>query len=137
MKHFISLILISAVVLPMVVLPMLVSVPDAQAISVDIRIGGGNSATSEIPPGRAWSLDDIAYLIRSLTRRLIYISGVLAVFFIVLSGIMYMYAGDNETKIDKAKGMLKSGIIGSAIVFGVGVILLTVEAIVMGDFFGI
>lgn len=136
MKYFTSIILACAVLLPLFVSAVIVA-PDTHAVSVDIRIGGGNSATSEIPPGRVWTLDRLADLIRNLTRRLIYISGILAVFFIVLSGVMYMYAGDDESKVDKAKGMLKSGIIGSAIVFGVGVILLTVEAIVMGDFFGI
>lgn len=136
MKHLTSFALITMIV-SMLVLPAFLLAPRAQAVDIDIRIGGGNSATSEIPPGRAYDLDDLEYLVRSLTRRLIYLSGILAVFFIILSGLMYMYAGDDEKKVEKAKGMLKSGIIGSAIVFGVGVILLTVEAIVMGDFFGI
>lgn len=136
MKYLFSIILMFATMVPSVVVP-LVSVPHADAVSIDVRIGGGGSGTSEIPPGRAWTLDDITDLVRDLTRRLIYISGILAVFFIVLSGVMYMYARDDESKVEKAKAMLKSGIIGSAIVFGVGVILLTIESIIMGDFFGI
>ena len=46
-----------------------------------------------------------------------------------------MYAGDDTKKVDSAKLRLRNGIIGAAIVFGVGVIIQTIASVVTLDFF--
>ncbi len=56
---------------------------------------------------------------------------ILAVIVIVISGIRWMTAGDPK----KAKDMLVSGIIGTAIILGVGLIIKTVASLVTGSFF--
>jgi hypothetical protein len=125
-------------------LPSVIVLPTAQArVEINVNVsnpnsgtGASNPATGDLPEGHAYTLEDVTDIIRLITRWLIYISGTLAVFFIVLSGITYMYAGDDEGTVTKAKDMFKSGLIGSLIVFGVGTILWTVEGIVSGNFFG-
>ncbi|MDP3697191.1 MAG: hypothetical protein Q8R55_04145 [Candidatus Taylorbacteria bacterium] len=57
---------------------------------------------------------------------LIFSAEILAAVVVVWSGIMYMSAGSDETKVKNAKAMLKNGLIGALILFGVGVILNTV-----------
>ena len=54
---------------------------------------------------------------------------------IVWSGITYMYAGADATKVTAAQGRFKSAVIGAAIVLGVGVIIQTIAGIVTRDFF--
>ena len=56
---------------------------------------------------------------------------VLAVIVIVLSGVRWMTAGDPKA----ARQMLVSGIIGTVIILGVGLIIKTVASLVTGSFF--
>lgn len=46
-----------------------------------------------------------------------------------------MAAGSDSSKVDEAKERIKNGIIGTAVVMGVGVIINTIVAIVTRDFF--
>lgn len=85
---------------------------------------------AQIPPGKPITLGTIQLLITQVVVFLIIVSGIIAVIFIIWSGIMYMMAGDDTTKATAAKGKLKSAIIGAAIILGVGVIMATVQAIV-------
>ena len=80
-------------------------------------------------PGQPITLNEIEAVIRIIVTFLIRISVVIAVGAIVVAGILYMTAGDSG-RVEKAKALLWSGVIGAAIVFGVGVILKTVGAIV-------
>ena len=96
---------------------------------------GGGGGSSALPPGQPITLEVLDYIIFRVSTFFISVSGVLAVIFIIWSGVTYMYAGEDTTKIQAAQGRLKSGIIGAAIIFGVGVIIQTIASIVTLDFF--
>jgi len=88
-----------------------------------------------LPSGQPITLTYLDTIIFSISLFFIRTSVALAIIFIVWSGITYMYAGDDSTKVTAAQGRLKSGIIGSAIILGVGVILQTIAGVVTGEFF--
>ncbi len=88
-----------------------------------------------LPPGTPITLDVLDYLIFRVGTFFVSVSAVLAVIFIIWSGVTYMYAGDDSTKVIVAQSRLKSGIIGAAIIFGVGVIIQTIASVVTLDFF--
>ena len=94
-----------------------------------------NVLAAELPPGQPITLDFLDDVISNIVIFLIRISAILAVIFIVWSGITYMYAGDDTKKVEAARARLKSGIIGAAIVFGVGVIIQTIMTVITGEFF--
>jgi len=94
-----------------------------------------NVLAGELPPGRPITLDFLDDAISGIAIFLIRISAILAVIFIIWSGITYMYAGDDTKKVDAAKARLMSGIIGAVIVFGVGVIIWTIVGVITGQFF--
>lgn len=102
----------------------------APALALKPPSGGG-----ALPPGKPITLDILDYLIFRVSTFFISISGVLALIFIIWAGVTYMYAGDDSTKITAAQGRLKSGIIGAAIILGVGVIIQTIASVVTLDFF--
>ena len=72
-----------------------------------------------------------------LTNFLIAVGIILAIISIVVSGVLYLKAGSDTTKVDKAKAWFKNGIIGAFIILGVGVIIWTVYGIVTGQFFNV
>lgn len=88
-----------------------------------------------LPPGEPITLLRIDQMIFDISTFLIRVSAVLALIFIVWSGITYMYAGEEKGKVDSAKIRLKNGVIGSLIIFGVGVILQTIAGVITGEFF--
>ena len=92
-------------------------------------------ASADLPPGTPITLTSLDQMIFDVSLFLIRISVVLAVIYIVWSGITYMYAGEDKTKVDNAKLRLKNGIIGSLIIFGVGVIIQTIAGVITGEFF--
>ena len=94
-----------------------------------------NALAATLPPGRPITLDFLDDAISDIAIFLIRISMILAVIFIVWSGITYMYAGDDTKKVEEARARLKSGIIGAAIVLGVGVIIWTIAGVITGQFF--
>lgn len=53
--------------------------------------------------------------------------GVIAGIVIIGSGIYYLMSGSDSTKVKSARDMLKAGVIGSLIIFGVGLIIQTVK----------
>ena len=93
------------------------------------------SGGSGLPTGQPITLDVLDYIIFRVSTFFISISAVLAVIFIIWAGVTYMYAGDDSTKVTSAQNRLKSGIIGAAIILGVGVIIQTVASVVTLDFF--
>ena len=95
--------------------------------------GGGSGGS--LPPGQPITLDVLDYLIFRVSTFFISVSAVLTVIFIIWAGVTYMYAGDDSTKVTSAQNRLKSGIIGAAIIFGVGVIIQTIASVVTLDFF--
>jgi hypothetical protein len=88
-----------------------------------------------LPGGVPITLNDVALMIGSVANFLIYTSTVIAVVMIIWGGIMYMTAGGNDTKAATARTIIKNGIIGAAVVLGVGVILQTVTSVINRGFF--
>ena len=89
------------------------------------------------PPttGQAIDLDDIEELVKRIAQFLIVISVIVAVIFIIWGGVMYMAARGDETRVTAAKGTIFNGIIGAAVVLGVGVILQTLAGLITRSFF--
>ena len=96
---------------------------------------GWASQLADLPPGRPITLPEVDSLIDQIARFLVVVSVLIAVIMIVWSGITYMSAGSNVTKVSEAQTRLKNSVIGAAIVLGVGVIINTIAGIVTRDFF--
>ena len=111
-----------AIPLTMAILPMLVF---AQTFPDPTSPVGGSAIT----------LADIQTYIERIASFLIIVGVILAVIFIIWGGIMYMAAGGDAAKATTAKSRIFNGIIGAAVVLGVGVILQTVAGLVARTFF--
>ena len=85
--------------------------------------------------GTAITLADIQTYIERIASFLIVVGVILAVIFIIWGGIMYMAAGGDSAKAALARSRIFNGIIGAAVVLGVGVILQTVAGLVARTFF--
>lgn len=92
-------------------------------------------ALAQLPAGNPITIDDVGGIVNIIARFLIIMSMVVAVIFIVLSGIMTMAAQADPTRYKNGLARLRHAIIGSAVVLGTGVILNTVAAIVDRSFF--
>ena len=79
-----------------------------------------------IPGGVAITANEIIDLMQSIGGFLIVVGTVATGIVIVYSGISYILAGSNSTKVKGAKDALMAGLIGGAIIFGVGVIIKTI-----------
>ncbi len=90
---------------------------------------------ADLPAGRPITLPEVDSLIGQVAQFLVVVSVILAVIYIVWGGITYMAAGANTTKVAEAQERIKNGIIGAAVVLGVGVIINTVAGLVTRDFF--
>lgn len=102
---------------------------------LSVLFSASQALAQNLPPGQPITLDVLDYIIFRVSTFFITISSVLAVIFIIVSGVSYMYAGDDVKKVETARARLKSGIIGAAIVFGVGVIIQTIASVVTLKFF--
>ncbi len=105
------------------------------AVAVLILIGAANFALADLPTGQPITQSEIEDMIATVANFLLIAGVILAVIFIVIAGIKYMYAGSDSTKVGEAQTMLKNGIIGAAIVMGVGVIIQTIAALIGRQFF--
>lgn len=85
-----------------------------------------------VPPGQPIKLSSISQSIDLFARFMVYIGVAVAVIFIVWGGITYMTAGGDDTKLGTAKKRIIWGIVGAAIIIGVGVIINTLKAIATG-----
>lgn len=94
-----------------------------------------SSALADLPAGNAITPDDISGIIGVIAQFMIDISLVLAVIFIVLSGIMTMMAQDDPTRFKNGLARLKSAIWGVVIVMATGVIINTVGSLIDRSFF--
>lgn len=90
---------------------------------------------ADLPAGQPITFDEIDSLIGQVAQFMIVVSVLIAVIMIIWSGITYMSAGANATKVTEAQTRLKNSVIGAAIVLGVGVIINTIAGIVTRDFF--
>ncbi len=93
-------------------------------------------AVVNLPTGTELTLTKIQQLIETVANWLMIIGVVIAVIFIIWGGIKYMTAGGDEKKSGAAKTSIFNGIIGAAVILGVGVILRTTAALVTRTFFG-
>lgn len=107
----------------------------AIAHTLPAQAGGLAYQLADLPPGNPVTFDEIDNLIERVAQFLMVTSILIAVIMIVWSGITYMAAGSNATKVTEAQARLKSAIVGAAIVLGVGVIIQTIAGIVSRDFF--
>ena len=89
------------------------------------------------PPiqGSEIRLSEIQSIITQIAQVLIVLSVILAVIYIIIGGIAYMHAGGDEGRAKKAKDRIWKGIIGAAVVLGVGVILQTLAGLISRNFF--
>lgn len=92
-----------------------------------------------IPPppvlGRGLTLIEIGSIIARVGSFLTSAGVLLAIIGVIVSGIMYMRAGAEPTKITNAQTWFKNVLIGALIVLGVGVIMNTIANIVTREFF--
>ena len=107
----------------------------AYALPVFAVKAPGSGVGGSLPSGQPITLDVLDYLIFRVSTFFITVSAVLTVIFIIWAGVTYMYAGEDTTKVQAAQARLRSGIIGAAIIFGVGVIIQTIASVVTLDFF--
>lgn len=94
-------------------------------------------AAVNLPTGSALDLTKVQDIIERIANFLIIIAIVIAVIFIVWGGIRYMTSRGDKTKSDEARKMIINGVIGAAVVLGVGVILNTTAGLVTRSFFGV
>ena len=91
----------------------------------------------DIPEGQPITFDTLSDIINSIARFLMFAGVVLSVIFLTWAGISYVMAGANPTKVTEAKQKLKAGIIGALIVFGIGTIIATIQAIGSGNLYNV
>lgn len=84
-----------------------------------------------VPQGQTITLTSIMNAIVSIANFMIYVGVAVAVIFIIWGGISYMMAGGDDTKIETAKKRIITGIIGAAIIVGVGAIIRTLQYILV------
>ncbi len=92
---------------------------------------------ADLPSGQPITFNTLDYIIERVADFIVVTSVILAIIFIVWGGITYMAAGAETAKVDEAKTRIKNGIIGAAVVLGVGVIMQTIAGVVSGNFFGL
>ena len=84
--------------------------------------------------GVGYVASDVILVMESIGGFLMIIAGVLAGVVIVVSGIMYMGAGSNQTRVGAAKAIFKNGVIGALIIFAAGVIINTIALLALDPF---
>ncbi len=88
-----------------------------------------------LPPGNPITFNAITILVTDIAQFMIVTSMILAVIFIVLSGIMAMMAQADPGKFKDGLLRLKHAVIGAGVVMATGVIIATVASIVDRSFF--
>lgn len=92
------------------------------------------AALAQLPEGQPITLGEIEAIIAYVARFLVVVSVMIAFITIIVSGVVFMTAGESK-RIDSAKAIFKYGIIGTFIVLGVGVIMNTIAALITREFF--
>lgn len=73
--------------------------------------------TNVTPPTSNFEITGLEGIINAIGTEVVYFAGVLALIAVIYSGIMYMTAGGDSTKAEKAKQNLLWAIIGIIIAF--------------------
>ncbi|OGN02621.1 MAG: hypothetical protein A2655_02770 [Candidatus Yanofskybacteria bacterium RIFCSPHIGHO2_01_FULL_43_42] len=106
------------------------------AVLMPVLVLAGTLPTPTPPTtGSAITLLEIEELIRRIAQFLIIVSVILAVIFIIWGGVMYMAARGDDEKVKSAQSTIWNGVIGAAVVLGVGVILQTLAGLITRSFF--
>lgn len=87
------------------------------------------------PSTGVWTISRIENFIERIGNFAIFISIIIAVIFIIWGGVKYMAAGGDSKRTEEARTAILNGIIGAAIVLGVGVILRLAASLITGAFF--
>ncbi len=77
------------------------------------------------------SVEDFTEYVLLLYKYLIYLSGIVAVIMIMIAGFQWVSAGGNSSKIGEAKSRITSALIGLFLVFGVYIILYTINPVLV------
>lgn len=91
--------------------------------------------TIPVPNQRGLTLAELGSLIAIVGSFLTNVAVLFAIIAIIVSGIMYMRAGADTTKIKEAQTWLKNAMLGALIVLGVGMIINTIANVVSREFF--
>jgi len=96
---------------------------------------GANFALAQgLPTGRVITLPDILNLAENFGGFLVSLAGILATIVVIVSGLMYLFAGSSPQRVASAKSIFKVGLIGAFIIFGVGMIISTVRSVANDPF---
>ena len=101
---------------------------------INMFLGSGLLAQASVPEGVAVTLPELVDIFENFAGFLMVAGGVLAAIVIIGSGIYYLMAGPDSTKVKAARDMLKAGIIGSFIIFGFGLIVNTIKLLAEDPF---
>lgn len=97
-------------------------------------------AVFSVPPdpgvGGAWTLDRIENFIERIGNFMVTIGIIIAVIFIIYGGIKYMVARGDPKAAEEARTAILNGVIGAAVVLGVGIVIRTAAGLITGSFFG-
>lgn len=93
-------------------------------------------AAVNLPTGTGLDLEKVQAIIERIANFLIVIGIVVAVIYIIWGAIRYMTSKGDEKAAAVAKSHIINGIIGAAVILGIGVILNTTAALVTRTFFG-
>ena len=85
--------------------------------------------------GRGLTLAELGFLISTVGSFLTAVGFGIAIIAVIVSGLMYMYAGSSLEAVKKAQAWFKNAVIGALIVLGFGVILNTIANVVSRQFF--
>lgn len=103
---------------------MLVCVPafalalpvQAEEVDADYLFGGGATTQDDLQDIVGLGSEDPRNIAAGVINAILGFLGIIAVVIILLGGFKWMTAGGNEDKVDEAKKLIKSGIIGLVII---------------------
>ncbi len=88
-----------------------------------------------LPRGTPVTLGEVYDTMRYIATTIMLMSMVFAVIWFIWAGIKYITAGATDKKVEDAKKMFWTGVWGTMIILGVGVIIRTIAAVVDRSFF--
>ena len=91
---------------------------------------------ADLPPPTIIDENTITRWIINIGNFMIQAGMVLGVIMVVYGGIRWMMGGVDSKGVGEAKELLKSSVIGIAIILGVGLIIKTIASLITGSFFG-
>lgn len=92
-------------------------------ILICLLFGSFTSAQIQTPTGTPITVPQVLTLTQSLGGFLIAIGAILATLTIIISGILYFFAGTSQPRVAAAKSTLKAGLVGALIIFSVGIMV--------------